>query len=224
MHRSRSRRMPFLVLALASMLFFPGLASAECAKNCLWGCTPNNCSTLPAASLSSSSCHGSPSSAGSYDLPSGTLSSSGYLTTSDRFVVEQTPGQAPVTLRLLIHFRGSGYNSYAGFGVVIPGVGQTQDQVFLPPYEPPYYLPTVVDRDYVLEVPVIHGFSFDINAQASATRSYGQGGSSDTEMTYRFETPPSGTLVRSCQGFVVDTYSVTPTRMRTWGSVKAHYR
>lgn len=224
MQLSRSTHTPFIVLAMLSMACFPHIARAECALNCLYGCTPGTCSTLPTASFSSGSCHGSPSSSGYYNLPSGTLVSTGYLKTSDRFAVERTPGQAPMTLRLLIHFRGSGYNAYAGFRVTIPGVDQTEDQVYLPPYQAPYYLPTIVERDYVLEVPVTSGFAFDINADASGAESYGQGGSSDTEMNYRFETPPSGTLVRSCQGFVVDTYSVTPTLRKSWSSVKAHYR
>jgi len=129
-----------------------------------------------------------------------------------------------MTLRLLIHFRGTGYAAWVGFGVTIPGVGERADGVSLPPYEYPYYLQTTIDRDYVLEVPVTPGLSFDINAQASATESYGQGGSSLTGVSYRFETPPSGTLVRSCQGFVVDTYSVTPTLRKSWAAVKAHYR
>lgn len=137
--------------------------------------------------------------------------------TTDWFVVEQAPSAAPFTLAMEMRFTTSLYYARAEGRVSIPGKGEVQ-QICDLPYDVAY---GYCDEARSFDFSIALGDTFTVNAVCSGTNT-GFYGSYGPEVRYALRRVPLGVVIRSCQGYVVDT--VVPTRAVTWGRVKRYYR
>lgn len=205
---------------LMPMLLLPLHAAPSGAEVCPQNCYNSSCSTLPAAGLCQPPVHGDYGSCSSYDLPAGRLQgysggrSGGTLLTSDPFVVLQAPSSESLPLVIEVRIEASGRDGSGSGGVRIPGKGEVLRGCNLP------YEYTSCDIVGSMSFNVALGDTFVVEGVMSVGA--GLGGSAGATVTYRLIDTPPGMVIRSCQGYVVDT--VVSTRPVSWGRLKRYYR
>lgn len=205
-----------LLVMLAGFASRPSRADM-CPANCMF----SQCSTAASGGFSTPPSHGSTASSASYDLIAGTISSLGYIQTSERYVVEATPVGLPVAMHLDISFRGYGYNQGVSFSIAIPGKGIRSESLYFDGFASIYGDPYDVRHNFAIDFTVAPGEVFYINGEASGGLGL-LGGYGSTNVSYNLAAPPAGTRVRSCHGVLIDT--TTPARPSTWGAIKTLYR